>query len=109
MPGRRPGRPADEREAFVDDLRINDVTELRQPALQTMMQFERVESLRLVQLGAGQDEVADRLRSQIEPFDRWRAANLATDSSRAPVRSLSSRQSGGGAGYLYLIVHYIVR
>ena len=46
------GRAADERKVPVDDLRVDDVAELGEPAVRTVVQLHRIERLWRVQLRA---------------------------------------------------------
>src|SRR5688500_2994007 len=78
--GRR--RATYEREILVDDPWIDDVAELREAARGAVVKLHRIKRLGLVELGLREDQVPDRLRTDVEAGYRHASANLAFDGFR---------------------------
>src|SRR5262245_21609928 len=94
MLGRGSRRAADKWKSFVNDLRVDDVTELGQSTVRAVMQFERIERLRLIQLRPIEDQIPDRLRSKVQSREGHCPANLTTYAAGLFLRGTTAVQPG---------------
>ena len=91
MARRRLRRAADKGKIFINHFRIDDIAELCQSTVHTMLQFERIKSFRLIQLAARQNKIADGLITKINARDRYLAAYLTFYFGRTVAASGASR------------------